>query len=37
MTVTLAIREDLPNKSNLSIEIVDIPGSKAQAQVINGK
>ena len=35
--ITLAIRDDLPNKSKLSIEIVDMPGSKAQAQVINGK
>jgi len=36
-TITLAIQEDLPNKSKLSIEIVDIEGSSAQAQVINGK
>ena len=36
-TITLAIRDNLPNKSKLSIEIVDMPGSKAQPQVINGK
>jgi hypothetical protein len=37
MTITLGILEDLPNKSKLSIEIVDIEGSAAQVQIVNGK
>jgi len=36
-TITLAVREDLPKKSELSIEIRDIEGSTAQAQIVNGK
>ena len=36
-TITLAVREDLPKKSELSIKIVDIEGSTAQVQIVNGK
>ena len=36
-TITLAVREDLPKKSELSIEIRDIEGSTAQSQIVNGK
>ena len=36
-TITLAVREDLPKKSELSIKIMEVEGSTVQVQIVNGK